>query len=186
VVLHFAAKTHGKEIDKITTTPVHPFYVIGKGFTPAGQLAVGNSIATRAGPPVVLVRIERIHTNKSVPVYNFTIQDDHTYFVGLANGGEWVHNAKACTPKTLTRFGKDFESREKLAADAAKAQANGFPHGVSAIGDATKSGSVANYEDVANNFNVIKTGNNPSHYTIELPNPVTDDVTDTFNKVFGR
>ncbi len=75
---------------------MHPFYVVGKGFTHAGQLAVGNSIATRAGPPVVLVRIERIHTNKSVPVYNFTIQDDHTYFVGLAHGGEWVHNAKSC------------------------------------------------------------------------------------------
>ena len=41
VVLHFASKKDGKEIDTVTTTPVHPFYVAGKGFVLAGQLAVG-------------------------------------------------------------------------------------------------------------------------------------------------
>ena len=66
--------------------------MVGKGFTPAGQLAVGNSIVTRAGPPVVIVGLDRIHLASPVPVYNFTIQDDHTDFVGGANGGEWVHN----------------------------------------------------------------------------------------------
>ena len=93
VTLHFCVKKDGKEIDRVTATPSHPFYVIGKGFVLAGQLAVGNSIVTRAGPPVVVVRIDRIHDAKPVRVYNFTVQDDHTYFVGHANGGEWVHNA---------------------------------------------------------------------------------------------
>ena len=30
-------------------------------------------------------------------VYNFVVEDDHTYFVGKANGGAWVHNVN-CYP----------------------------------------------------------------------------------------
>jgi len=81
VILHFAGKKHGREIDSVTATPVHPFYVKGIGFVPAGQLAVGNNIVTRAGPNVVIVKIEDVHLEKSVPVYNLTVSDDHTYFV---------------------------------------------------------------------------------------------------------
>jgi hypothetical protein len=29
---------------------------------------------------------------EGVLVYNFEVEDDHTYFVGTANGGTWVHN----------------------------------------------------------------------------------------------
>jgi len=43
------AKTH-KLVERITATREHPFYVRGRGFTPAGGLAVGNAIVTRAGP----------------------------------------------------------------------------------------------------------------------------------------
>jgi len=97
VILHFAGKKHGREIDSVTATPVHPFYVKGKGFVTAGQLAVGNCIVTRAGPDVVIIKIEDVHLEKSVPVYNLTVSDDHTYFVGTASGGEWVHNAGPCS-----------------------------------------------------------------------------------------
>ncbi len=34
-------------------------------------------------------------------------------------------------------------------------------------------------------FNVLKTGKNPYHYTIELPNPVTPGVTNTINSILG-
>ena len=112
------------------------------------------------------------------------VDGDHTYFVGTKDGWVWVHNALSCT--TLTRFGTDFESAEKLTTDAANAEAHGFPYGVSAIGDATKPGSVASYEDVASEFNVLKTGKNPSHFTIELPKPITPEVADRFNAIFGR
>ena len=73
----------------IETTPTHPFYVQGKGFVPAGQLAVGTSIVTRAGPNVILERVER--RSKEITVYNFEVQDFHTYFVG--EDALWVHNA---------------------------------------------------------------------------------------------
>jgi len=109
VILHFAGKKHGREIDSVTATPVHPFYVKGKGFVVAGQLAVGNSIVTRAGPNVVIIKIEDVHLEKSVPVYNLTVSDDHTYFVGTAGGGEWVHNAEVCswTSPGGVRYGRD-------------------------------------------------------------------------------
>jgi len=34
-------------------------------------------------------------------------------------------------------------------------------------------------------FNVLKTGKNPYHYTIELPNPVTPGFTNTINSILG-
>ena len=36
--------------ETVECTPEHPFYVDGRGFVPAGRLAVGNAIVTRAGP----------------------------------------------------------------------------------------------------------------------------------------
>ena len=59
----------------------------------AGNLAVGTSILTRAGPPVVVQRVETREDKAGIAVYNFIVQDDHTYFVGSVQGGEWVHNA---------------------------------------------------------------------------------------------
>lgn len=88
----------------ITCTPVHPIYVQGKGFTPAGQLAVGNAIVTRAGPAVTIDKIvwqpeaEKVGLAGGYAVYNMTVAGDHTYFVGKADGGIWVHNADCPLP----------------------------------------------------------------------------------------
>jgi RHS repeat-associated protein len=76
--------------ERITTTPGHPFFVKGKGFTLAGRLAVGNAIVTRAGPPVGIADIET-HSPRA-NVYNFEVADYHTYFVGRTQRGIWVHN----------------------------------------------------------------------------------------------
>jgi len=44
--------------EKIECTKEHPFYVEHKGFTPAGELGIGTSIVTRAGPVVKLTHVE--------------------------------------------------------------------------------------------------------------------------------
>jgi hypothetical protein len=63
--------------ERIETTLNHPCSVEDKGFVPAGQLAIGNAIITRAGPDVEVVGIEwKGQPNR---VYNFTVQDEHTY-----------------------------------------------------------------------------------------------------------
>ncbi|HLJ56358.1 MAG TPA: polymorphic toxin-type HINT domain-containing protein, partial [Chthonomonadaceae bacterium] len=85
------AKTH-KVVERITATREHPFYVRGKGFTPAGGLAVGNAIVTRAGPRLVVQSVTWRRRAEGYTVHNFVVEDDHSYFVGTHGGGAWVHN----------------------------------------------------------------------------------------------
>jgi hypothetical protein len=80
--------------EMIECTARHPFHVEGVGFTPAGQLGIGTSIVTRAGPAVQVTKVER--HDKPATVYNFTVEDSHTYVVGSRNSGLWVHNI--CKP----------------------------------------------------------------------------------------
>ena len=86
----------------------------------------------------------------------------------------------------LVRFGSEPESAEKLGADARKAQDFGFPHGVStAIRPAPQPfARSAKVLDVMQHFLVLKTGNKPDHFTVVLPNPVTQQVADEFNSLF--
>lgn len=110
----------------------------------------------------------------------------------------WVDNGlgDACgIPKTadpakpgkkLVRYGDKPETAEKLASDAAAALANpqvGI-HGVSAFYRNPVPAS-ADFAAVQQTYNVYKTLGK-GHYTIELPNPVTQQVADTFNRAFGR
>ena len=41
-------------------------------------------------------------------------------------------------------------------------------------------------EEVEKHFRVHNTGNDPLHRTVELPKPVTQEVADLFNRLFGR
>ena len=91
IILSFADAA-GKVVETIQVTPEHPFYVDGKGFTPAGRLGIGNSIVTRAGPALTIKQLEHEARPEGVTVYNFTVEGDHTYFIGNATGGLWVHN----------------------------------------------------------------------------------------------
>lgn len=86
------AKTH-KVVQKLMATREHPFYVRGKGFTPAGGLAVGNAIVTRAGPALMVQSVSWHRRATGYTVYNLKVEDDHSYFAGTAGGGTWVHNA---------------------------------------------------------------------------------------------
>ena len=81
--------------ETITTTGEHPFYVRGRGFVAAGQLCIGNAVITRAGPDMIVRAVTIDKHPEGVAVYNYTVEGDHTYFVGNANGGVLVHNA--CT-----------------------------------------------------------------------------------------
>ncbi len=89
----------------------------------------------------------------------------------------------------LVRFGPGPESAEVLAADAARAEANGFPHGVSTrlkprISGSDKDHRSAPMTEVQESFPVTQTGKDPRHHTVELPKPVTPEVADKFNSVF--
>jgi hypothetical protein len=52
----------------IETTKGHRIWVEGMGWTPAGQLSIGNAIVTRAGPASAIVRITT--KENTATVYN--------------------------------------------------------------------------------------------------------------------
>ena len=98
--------------ETIETTSEHPFYVADRGFVKAGELGIGTSIVTRAGPSLAL---RAATAGKAQTVYNFEVEDYHTYFVG--EGEVWVHNADCVTkladlPPVLR--GKVDKAREHL------------------------------------------------------------------------
>jgi RHS repeat-associated protein len=78
--------------ETITGTTDHPFFTEG-GLVPMGRLGVGTAILTRAGPRLVVKTVRTSSHPKGVAVYNFAVDGNHTYFVGNASGGVWVHNA---------------------------------------------------------------------------------------------
>jgi hypothetical protein len=87
----------------------------------------------------------------------------------------------------LFRFGLEYESAAELAAQAATAERNGFPHGISAFTQSSRTDAVrASIDEVQRDFVVHKTGRNPYHVTIELPKPITDEIAYRFNQLFGR
>jgi Pretoxin HINT domain/A nuclease family of the HNH/ENDO VII superfamily with conserved AHH len=74
--------------ETITCTAEHPFWVSGEGWVKAGQLAVGDLLMTQ-NHEVVLVEAIKPQTGR-VKVYNFEVEDLHTYFVSEL--GILVHN----------------------------------------------------------------------------------------------
>ena len=76
--------------DLINATLEHPFYINNK-WVDAANISQNNSLYGTNGS-IKINQISRI--KKTSPVYNFTVNNNHTYFVGKA--GVLVHNAKRC------------------------------------------------------------------------------------------
>ncbi|MGC3967438.1 MAG: polymorphic toxin-type HINT domain-containing protein [Pirellulales bacterium] len=86
----------------IGTTAEHPFYVHDRGWTPAGELQVGDLLATADGR---WLPVEKFYnTGNLETVYNFRVADHHTYFVGDRDWAfsVWAHNAR-CSPRQQLR-----------------------------------------------------------------------------------
>lgn len=107
---------------------------------------------------------------------------------GLGGGsGRVGRRAQNERPEYLYRFGLEPESTESLAEQASDAERQGFPHGISVRSRTRRSSTRgARWEVVEPHFAIHKTGRDRYHYTIELPRPVTVDVTDLFNRLFER
>ncbi len=86
--------------ERIETTTEHPFWVEGVGFVPAYALKKGDALRLDDGSDVSIECVEIQHLDEPVKVYNFTVEDNHTYYVG--DSGVLVHNAK-CGETTRVR-----------------------------------------------------------------------------------
>ena len=77
--------------EEIITTVDHPFYINNRGFVNAGELAIGDELLDSNCNVILVENFDVELTDKPVTVYNFQVEDYHTYHVsGL---GVLVHNA---------------------------------------------------------------------------------------------
>ena len=87
--------------ETLTCTPEHPLYVQGQGWVEAGSLGIGSSVVSRARQPLMVQKVswQRARSGtKPFTVYNLEVANSHTYFVGTASGGAWVHNGVSSVP----------------------------------------------------------------------------------------
>ncbi|MGG4147628.1 polymorphic toxin-type HINT domain-containing protein, partial [Paenibacillus algorifonticola] len=85
----------------IEATGEHPFWLDGKGWTFVKDLKVGDLLVSSDGTKLAIDKIEK--ESREATVYNFEVEDYHSYFV--SNLGIWVHN---CAVKGM---GKGLETR---------------------------------------------------------------------------
>ncbi len=78
--------------EEIITTIDHPFYVKDKGFVTAGELKIGDELLDANGNVLLVENFDVELTEKPVKVYNFQVEDYHTYHV--SGFGVLVHNAE--------------------------------------------------------------------------------------------
>ncbi|MEQ7053036.1 polymorphic toxin-type HINT domain-containing protein, partial [Paenibacillaceae sp. P-4] len=108
--------TVGGEV--ITTTDEHPFWIVGKGWVEAQNLAVGDVLTTSNGDESA---IENIEVKKEhATVYNFKVKDFHTYFV--SNLGIWTHNScgfNVSISKSVERVAKKLSPEARKGYDSA-------------------------------------------------------------------
>ena len=105
--------------EEIITTETHPFYVNKCGFVEAGELKVGDELLD-VDNNILLIEDYTVEVTKQpTTVYNFQVEDFHTYFVGECY--IWVHNA-TCTPENITSLKEHLEGTG--AKDGAKTNGN--------------------------------------------------------------
>jgi RHS repeat-associated protein len=81
---------------EVVLTEEHPFFTFRQGWTPARQLVPGELILGLDNKWLEVEAVE--NTGRHEIVYNMTVRDSHTFFVGKPdwNFALWVHNAGPC------------------------------------------------------------------------------------------
>lgn len=89
----------------VRTTSEHPFWVVGKGWTPAHELAPGDLLLSRENRRMVVE--ECMDAGYDETVYNCRVADFATYFVGDRESwgfDVWAHNT--CAATLIGQFGE--------------------------------------------------------------------------------
>jgi hypothetical protein len=165
VTLGFSQSAAGPVVEHITCTPQHPFYVAGRGFVQAGELGIGTQIVTRAGPALFLKTVSRRNEPAGVPVYNFEVEGDHTYFVGSAGEGLWVHND--CPGQVFYRGGPSLSPRpSELKMDGNLVLPRRGPSLNVDPAKVERFGGAYRVDQVADELQVVQRGRDPGHFEI--------------------
>ncbi|MFJ9544380.1 RHS repeat-associated core domain-containing protein [Streptomyces sp. NPDC101225] len=176
----------------LTTTWHHPFWdAVHHRWTDARNLTPGTKLRRPDGTTITVTAVHNFHQHKTT--YDLTVGTLHTYYVLAGATPVLVHNCEEIADATtLYRFGSGPETTEKLAADAANAEQHDFPHGISTstrlppkIKESGEYRSTTVGAVRERGFRVEQTGRNKAHHTVHLPKPVTEQVTDRLNELFG-
>ena len=104
--------------EEIVSTHDHPYYVNKKGFVSAELLWIGAELIDKNGK---VFQVEQIYREKlddeSEKVYNFKVEDYHTYFVGenrilVHNAGDGYSGNKADIVRENYESGKKYEAEQ--------------------------------------------------------------------------
>ena len=88
--------------ETIKSTPSHPFYVSQKGWTSAISLRAGDILVLSNGEYVIVEQIQHELLESPIKVYNFEVEDYHTYYVSAnADSDEFVLVHNRCGYKPL-------------------------------------------------------------------------------------
>ena len=151
-------------------TETHPFQVKGKGWVDACNLNPGDIVYTKDWNTATVNSVNLLELDEPVEVFNFEVEDCHTYFVG--SNYILVHNT--CPKKDYYRGGSDFSAKPS----EVRMNNNGMvktTHGVSVN---TNPNAVASHGtphkivDLPKGLDIIQRGVNPSHYEIVPSQPM--------------
>ena len=118
----------GVNCETISATPSHPFYVYKFGWTLAGSLRAGDVLVLSNGELVTVEWIDHEILESPINVYNFEVEDFHTYFVGQSS--ILVHNQ--CT--NVQGSGHGQEPKHKDTIDATMDDFAKYGYGTNGVG----------------------------------------------------
>jgi hypothetical protein len=78
--------------ESVTCTPRHPFFVRGRGWSHASDLAAGDELVGLDGQAMRLTAVERQTLPTPCETFNLRVPSLSTYFVRLGRHGVLVHN----------------------------------------------------------------------------------------------
>ena len=106
------------ETEEIITTEEHPFWVENKGWSEAENLMPGDLLRLQNGETTRVIETFDEHLSTLITVYNFEVEDWHTYFIGSEK--VLVHNK--CS---LTKIKDSFLKQKGLNAHTIKKEVLG-------------------------------------------------------------
>lgn len=80
----------------LVATAEHPFWVIGRGWTPAQRIRVGDRLLNPSGADHVVRRVIDLGEVENQSVFNLNVGNVHTFVVNDGTADEVVHNANDC------------------------------------------------------------------------------------------
>ena len=111
--------------EEIVCTPSHPFYAPQKGWTAACKLRAGDILVLVNGEYVVVEKVQHELLESPIKVYNFQVEDYHTYYVG--GFGALVHNSCESRPKSPDKVTDAYIDNNDIDAHSFKHQAARIP-----------------------------------------------------------